>query len=147
MILLRQLFGRARSIERLNSALSGYGLAAEGFPDPIRLSIVRLAKEATGTPQRHEPKDAAATELNRAIEAAAGLFAYCYLGPADFADRCGTAAGKAMHARAKAALTAPKGLDAQVILLCLLSGYAHDDIDAEFGAETEDPPRPSSPAS
>ncbi|GAB5467940.1 MAG: hypothetical protein Kilf2KO_09700 [Rhodospirillales bacterium] len=134
-ILGKLFFGGTLSLEWLDQGLEACGLAPGGFPEPLRLTMVRLTKDAMDLPQRGEPKGPAAEPLIAALAQVARLFAYCYQGEEDFAERQGTAAATAEAARLAAALDAPEGLDARVVSLALLSGYAHPDIAARYEAE------------
>lgn len=127
-----RLFGRTRSLQQLNRGLSEAGLVAEGFDEPVRLTLVRLVKEAQGLPQRGEPSGEAAERLRRGLSEAALLFGYCYLGPKDFGERRDDAAEQ--ERRLALAIEAPEGLEARIVSLALLSGYAHESLAARFEA-------------
>ncbi len=137
-ILGKLFFGGSVSLEWLDQGLEAAGLTADGFPEPVRLAMVRLTKDALGLPQRGEPKGPAAQPLIEALHRCGHLFAYCYVGAEDFADRQGEDAAEAMEARLAAAGEAPEGLDARVISLALLSGFAHPEIAERYEAEVED---------
>lgn len=135
-MLINWLFGRTRSLERLNRALRETGLEPQGFPEALRLALLRLVKDAQGLPQRGEPAGPAEQALAQALEGAARLFALCYFGPRDYVERNEDLAQQ--EARLAVATEAPEGLDARIISLALLSGYAHDSIAARFEAVVEE---------
>jgi hypothetical protein len=142
-VVLLSLFGRARSLERVNSALRGAMLQPEGFQEAVRLALVRLAKDSLGLPQRGEPREAERGELDAALARAARLFAYCFLGSRDWQDRFTDAAEQErLLALAEAG---PEGLEGRVISLALLSGYAHESLSQRFetvavAEEGDEPP-------
>jgi hypothetical protein len=140
--MLLSLFGRARSLERVNSALRGATLQPEGFQEAVRLALVRLVKDSLGLPQRGEPREPERATLDEALARAARLFAYCFLGPRDWEERFTDAAEQErLLALAEAG---PEGLEGRVVSLALLSGYAHESLAARFEAVVEEggePPR------
>lgn len=125
-----RLFGRTRSLQQINRGFSEVGLVAEGFDEPVRLTLVRLVKEAQGLPQRGEPSGAAADRLQRGLSEAALLFGYCYLGPKDYGERRDD--GGEQERRLALAIEAPEGLEARIVSLALISGYAHESLAARF---------------
>ncbi len=137
-ILGKLFFGGSVSLEWLDQGLEAAGLSPSGFPEPLRLALVRLTKDAMGLPQRGEPKGAAAKPLIEALNRNGRLFAYCYQGHVGFQDREGSEQAESMQSRLQVAAEAPEGLDARVISLALLSGYAHPDIAALYEAEVEE---------
>lgn len=137
--MLLSLFGRSRSLERVNSALRGAMLQPEGFQEAARLAIVRLVKDSLGLPQLGEPREGQRAQLDETLARAARLFAYCYLGPADWNDRFTD--GAEMERLLSLAETGPEGVEGRVVSLALLSGYAHESLAARFETET-DPPSP-----
>jgi len=135
---LLSLFGRARSLERVNSALRGATLQPEGFQEAVRLALVRLVKDGLGLPQQGEPREPERRPLDEALARAGRLFAYCYLGPGDWNDRFTD--GEEQERLLALALEAPEGLEGRVVSLALLSGYAHESLAARFETELDDPP-------
>jgi hypothetical protein len=130
--LLLSLFGRARSLERVNSALRGAALQPEGFPEAVRLTLVRLVKDSLGVEQRGEPREAVRGSLDEALARATRLFAYCYLGRRDWDDRfTDTVEQERLLALAEAG---PEGIEGRVVSLALLSGYGHESLARRFEA-------------
>ncbi|MEO1190657.1 MAG: hypothetical protein AAFY02_02805 [Pseudomonadota bacterium] len=136
-ILGKLFFGGSLSLEWLDQGLESSGLAPGGFPEPLRLAMVRLTKDALDLPQRGEPKGLARQQLVEALSRSGRLFAYCYQGSRDFTDREGPEIAAEMEARLTNALDAPEGLDARIISLTLLSGYAHGEVAARFETEEQ----------
>ena len=136
--MLLSLFGRSRSLERVNTALRGAALQPEGFQEAVRLTLVRLAKGSLGLPQQGEPREAVRAPLDEALARAARLFAYCYLGARDWEERFTDAAEQErLLALAEAG---PEGLEGRVVSLALLSGYAHESLANRFETVTEEGP-------
>lgn len=129
---LTSLFGRGRSREALDLALAEAGLRPDTLPDAVRLTLVRLAKEALDLPQLGEPTVATAGGLKETLGEVARLFAYCHLGAEEFADRNTSAAATEAAGELAEAERRPAGLAAQVVLLSLHSRLAHETIAARF---------------
>lgn len=101
----------------------------------MRLTLVRLTKEAAGLPQRGEPAGGDWQRLEAALEADARLFAFCFLGPDDYAER--NADGADQAARLELAEVAPAGREARIVSLALLTGHAHATLAARFEASVQ----------
>ena len=136
-ILGKLFFGSSLSLEWLDRGLQAAGLSPGGFPEPLRLALVRLTKGALDLPQRGEPKGAAAEPLIAALYDSATLFAFCYQGTEGFADRSGEAMAKYFDERLSMAGDTPESLEARVVSLALLSGYAHPGIAARYELEED----------
>lgn len=93
---------------------------------------MRLTKEAAGLPQRGEPTGGDWQRLEAALEADARLFAFCFLGPGDYAERNDD--GVAQAARLDLAEAAPEGREARIVSLALLTGHAHETLAERFEA-------------
>jgi len=127
---LLSVFGRARSLERVNSALRSATLQPEGFQEAVRLALVRLVKDGLGLPQQGEPREPERAPLDEALARAGRLFAYCYLGPADWDDRFTDRPEQ--ERLLSLAEQGPEGLEGRVVSLALISGYAHESLAARF---------------
>lgn len=135
--MLLSLFGRTRSLERVNAALRGAMLQPEGFQEAVRLALVRLVKDSLGLPQRGEPREPERAALDESLARAARLFAYCYLGPPDWNDRFTD--GAEQERLLSLATEGPEGVEGRVVSLALLSGYAHESLAQRFEAVVPDP--------
>lgn len=136
MSLISALFGRAKSVERVNRAIRGAGLQPEGFQEAVRFAIVRLVKDRLGLPQRGEPREPERATLDESLDRAARLFAYCFLGRKDWEERFTDSEDQErLLALAEAA---PEGLEGSVVSLALLSGYAHETLAARFEAVVDE---------
>ena len=98
----------------------------------MRLTLVLLTKEACGLPQRGEPRGADEARLHEALEQDARLFAYCFLGPDDYGERCPD--GAAQETRLALAEAAPEGREARIVSLALLTQHAHASLADRFEA-------------
>jgi len=98
----------------------------------VRLTLVLLTKEACGLPQRGEPRGPDEARLHEALEQDARLFAFCFLGPDDYGERCGDAS--AQLARLDQAEAWPEGREARVVSLALLTQHAHSSLAERFEA-------------
>jgi hypothetical protein len=93
---------------------------------------VLLTKEVCGLPQRGEPRGAEEARLHEALEQDARLFAFCFLGPDDYGERC--ADGAVQAARLDLAAAAPEGREARIVSLALLTQHAHASLAERFEA-------------
>jgi hypothetical protein len=110
------LFGRAPELERLDLALRTAGLHPRSVSDAVKLTTVKLLKEARSFA---DP---------RAHTAAAELLAYCILGPQAFTVANGAAQTKAVEARLVAAFETDYRMDARLVLLTMHAGLIHPTV-------------------
>ena len=124
MLGLFGIFGRSTELRRLDEALRGAGLHPRRVPEAVKLTTLKLLKEARG-----EDPDP------RAVAAAAELLGYCMLGPRGFAEANGPGPTAAAEARLEAALAAGDSLDARLILLALYAGVIHPAVVERYDLE------------
>ena len=125
MLGLFGIFGRSRELRRLDEALRGVGLHPRGMPEAVKLTTLKLLKEAHGTSP--DP---------RAVAAAAELLGYCMLGPQRFTEANGPGLTAAVEARLGAALAAGGSLDARLVLLALYAGVIQPAVVERYDLET-----------
>ena len=118
MLGLFGLFGRGAELERLDLALRAAGLHPRAVPDAVKLTTVKLLKEAGG----------GSAPDQRSCGAAAVLLAYCILGPQAFTAANGGAQTEAMEMRVAAASETGHGLDASLVLLTMHAGLIHPNV-------------------
>jgi len=118
MLGLFGLFGRAAELERLDLALRAVGLHPRAVPDAVKLTTVKLLKEAGG----------GSAPDQRACAAAAALLAYCVLGPQTFTADNGAVQAEAAEMRLAAACDAGHGVDARLVLLTMHAGLIHPTV-------------------
>ena len=118
MLGLFGLFGRGAELERLDLALRAAGLHPRAVPDAVKLTTVKLLKEAGG----------GSAPDQRSCGAAAVLLAYCILGPQAFAAANGGAQTEAMDMRLAAACETGHGVDASLVLLTMHAGLIHPNV-------------------
>lgn len=124
---LFNLFGRAPELKALDHALREAGLHPQTVPEAVKLTTVRLLKEA----------NAEATLSDAAYGEAAQLLGYCMLGRDQFiASNSVRAAGCAEH-RLGRAIAAGDSLDAKLVLLAFHSGVIVSEIADRFDVETD----------
>ncbi|MBX6323293.1 MAG: hypothetical protein IRY94_15825 [Rhodospirillaceae bacterium] len=116
------LFPRSREIKELDHALRAAGLHPALVPEAVKITTVKLLREAGG---------AAAAARARA----AALLAYCRLGAEAFAEANGAHAVAAVEARIAAAVEAGDSLDARLVLLTLHARIIEPGVVARFGLE------------
>ncbi len=108
-----------------------------GIPEAVRLTLVRLTKDALGLPQRGEPRGPDEGQLQQALGEAARLFAFCFLGPDDYEQRNQDAMEQ--ERRLALAEAAPEGREARIVSLALLSNHAHASLAERFETVVESP--------
>ena len=95
MLGLFGIFGRSTELRRLDEALRGVGLHPRRVPEAVKLTTLKLLKEAHG-----------ASPDPRAVAAAAALLGYCLPGPRGFTAANGPGPTAAVEVRLEAALAA-----------------------------------------
>ena len=118
MLGLFGLFGRGAELERLDLALRAAGLHPRAVPDAVKLTTVKLLKEASG----------GSAPDQRSCGAAAVLLAYCILGPEAFTAANGEAQTEAVEMRLAAACETGHGVDASLVLLTMHAGLIHPKV-------------------
>lgn len=127
MLGLFNLFGRSNDLRALDQALREAGVHPRTVPEAVKLTTVRLLKEAPEA-GAHIP-DAACTD-------AAQMLGYCMLGREQFiASNSMQEAGGIEH-RIEAAIAVGTNLDARLILLALHSGVIAAEVADRFDVET-----------
>lgn len=128
MLGLFNLFGRSDALKALDQALREAGVHPRTVPEAVKLTAVRLLKEAQGGSER--VPDAAYAE-------AAQLLAYCILGPDQFVASNSLGEAESVEHRLETAIALGTGLDARLILLALHSGLIVAEIADRFDVETD----------
>ncbi len=124
MLGLFGMFGRSHELQRLDQALRDGGLHPRLVPEAVKLTTLKLIKEAVG-----------ANPGPRPYAAAAELLGYCVLGAQSFTERNGPSLTEAVEARLAAALEDGDSLDARVVLLTLHAGVVQPDVVKRYGLE------------
>ena len=112
------LFGRAAELERLDLALRAVGLHPRAVSDAVKLTTIKVLKEARGGSVPDQP----------ACVAAAELLGYCVLGPVAFTAANGAARTEAVEARLVAAFETDGRVDARLVLLSMHAGLIHPTV-------------------
>ncbi len=124
MLRLFDFLGRSTAIRALDDALRAAGLHPLLVPEPVKLTVIQLAR-----------KHAAAGAQAAAFADAAHLLAYCIFGHEQFAESHGALAADHAEHRLEAALEDGDTLDAKLILLAfhaeLLSPEIADRIELD----------------
>ena len=124
MLGLFGMFGRSLELQSLDQALRDGGLHPRLVPDAVKLTTVKLLKEAGG-----------ANPGPRLYAAAAELLGYCILGARGYTDSNGPSLTESVEARLTAALEAGDSLDARVILLALHAGVIQPSVVERYELE------------
>ncbi len=124
MLGLFGIFGRSPELQRLDQALRGGGLHPRLVPEAVKLTTLKLLKEAGG-----------ANPGPRPYAAAAELLGYCVLGAQGFTEFNGPSLTDAVETRLAAALEAGNSLDARVVLLTLHAGVIQPSVVERYGLE------------
>jgi hypothetical protein len=121
------IFGRAPELERLDLALRAAGVHPRAVPDAVKLTTVKLLKEARG---------GSVPDQSRCADAAA-LLGYCILGAQAFGLANGTVQAEAADMRLAAACESGSGLDARLVLLTMHAGLIHPTVVERYQLKME----------
>ena len=123
---LFQLFGRSPDLKALDRALREAGLHPRTVPEAVKITAVRLLKEASvGAPLPEA-----------AFDDAAELLGYCVLGHDQFVASNSIRAAESTEDRLEAAIAAGDSLDAKLVLLALHSGVIVSEVADRFEVQT-----------
>lgn len=117
------LFGRSREMQRLDHMLRDAGLHPRLAPEAVKLTALKLLKEAGLAGDRE------------AEAKAARLIAYCMLGDEHYAEANGAGPARDAERRLEDALRAGDSLDAHLVLLTLHAGVIEADLVERHGLE------------
>ncbi len=115
--------GRAKEVYRLDGAMRAFGLEPKGVPDSVKLTVLRLLKDAEG---------GAIADIDVSCERVAPVLAYCVLGRDDFDEVNGSEATAAAEARLRHAIDSGESLDARVAMLTLLANVVEPGVVERF---------------
>lgn len=120
-------FGRSDDLRALDEALRAADLHPALVPEGVKLTIVNLMKD-------HWPDEPPAEAYPHVAE----LFAYCVAGPGPFDRANGRDRRLEIERRLEAALDAPDGFDAGIVLLALHARLISAEVVDRFDLESED---------
>ncbi len=120
------IFGRSHELQRLDQAVRAVGLHPHLVPEAVKLTTLKLLKEA----------DNGVTPASRAYDAAAEMLGLCMLGPQGFTEANDLRLTEATEARLEAALEAGDSLDARLVLLALHAGVIQAQVVERYRLET-----------
>lgn len=120
--------GRSKEVHRLNDALRALGLPPKLVPDSVKLTTIKLLKEAGGgTP----------ADIDAGCERVAPMLAYCVLGREEFTATNGAVATSAIEARLRHAIESGESLDAQLAMLTLLAQVIRPEVVERFDLQMD----------
>ncbi len=119
------MFGHSRELQHLDQAVRAVGLHPRLVPEAVKLTILKLLKEA----------DSGASPALRAYGAAAEMLGFCMLGPQGFTEANDLPLTEAPEARLEAALEAGDSLDARLVLLALHAGVIQAQVVERYQLE------------
>jgi hypothetical protein len=120
-------FGRSSDLRQLDAAFRAVDVHPRMVPEAIKLTMVRLLKDAHG--------DEPPTDVYRR---AAELVGYCMIGANAFAGANDEALADAVEKRIEAALEFTTGLDAKLVLLTLHAKVIQPSVVETFGLASDD---------
>ena len=120
--------GRAKEVYRLDGALRSVGLEPKGVPNSVKLTTLRLLKDAEG---------GTIADIDASCERAAPMLAYCVLGREDFDKANGPEATSAVEARLHHAIDNGESLDARIAMLTLLAKVAEPGVVERFDLDVD----------
>lgn len=116
--------GRPKEVHRLDDAMRAVGVTPKRVPDSVKLTVLRLLKDAEG---------GAMADVDASCARAAPMLAYCVLGREDFRDANGPEAASAIEARLHHAIESGESLDARLAMLTLVAGVTEPEVIERFG--------------
>ena len=119
---------RPKEVYRLDGAVRGQGLAPKDLPDSVKLTLVRLLKDAEG---------GVIADIEASCERAAPLLAYCVLGRDEFRKANGLTATLAVETRLHHAIENGASLDARIAMLTLLAKVTEPAVIERFGLRVD----------
>ncbi len=119
------IFGRSHELQRLDQAVRAVGLHPHLVPEAVKLTTLKLLKEA----------DNGVTPAPRAYDAAAEMLGLCMLGAQGFTEANDLRLTEATEARLEAALEAGDSLDARLVLLALHAGVIQAQVVERYRLE------------
>jgi len=123
MLGLFGMIGRSKELQLLDQALRDVSLHPRFVPEAIKLTTMKLLKEAGVEP--------------RPYDATAAILGYCIMGVDGFTQSNDPALTETVEARLLAALEAGDGLDASIVLLTLHAGVIQQSVIERFGLEVD----------
>ena len=115
--------GRAKEVYRLDGAVRALGLEPKGIPDSVKLTVLRLLKDAEG---------GAIADIDASCERIAPVLAYCVLGCDGFDRANGSDATAAVETRLHHAIENGESLDARIAMLTLLANVIEQNVIERF---------------
>lgn len=115
-------FGRSEDLRSLDQALRAADLHPALVPEGVKLALVNLMKD-------HDP---AGDPPAHAYPFVASFFAFCLIGPENFAGANGEEAAMREMARLETALEEDEGIDAGLVLLAIHSGLINPALREEY---------------
>lgn len=116
--------GRSKEVHRLDDALRAVGVTPKRVPDSVKLTVLKLSKEAEG---------GALADVDASCARAAPMLAYCVLGREEFDKANGPDATAAIEARLHQAIESGESLDAQFAMVTLVAQVALPEVIERFG--------------
>ena len=125
MLGLFVIFGRSQDLRRLDKALLGVGLHPRLVPEAVKLTTLKLLREAGVVADR------------ASYQFAAELLGYCMLGAQGFLEQNGSSLKETVEDRLKGALEAGDNLDARIVLLTLHAGVIQPSVVERYGFQSD----------
>ncbi len=123
---------RSRYLQILEDHLRAAGVHPLLIPEEVKMTVVKFIKAGPGLDSGGQPNEPALAE-------AARLLAYCFAGAEEYVESNGPGSEAPEERKLAMALEAGDGLEAQIVLLALASGVAHESIAERFDFESEGP--------
>lgn len=115
--------GRSKEVHRLDDAMRAVGLVPKLMPDSVKLTVLKLLKEAEG---------GVLADVDASCARAAPMLAYCVLGSEEFSEANGPDATSAIEARLHHAIEIGESLDARIAMLTLLAKVTQPEVIERF---------------
>ncbi|MFD2205017.1 hypothetical protein [Kiloniella antarctica] len=120
-------FGRKKEIHMIDDGLRDSGAYSSSISDAVKLALYGLAKDR-GLLQNN---------AEQVLHDLACFLTYCFLGTEDFEDANGADLSKDMLRRLEMTKVFDESVDADIVLLALHSGIAHETTAGRFSVEED----------
>lgn len=120
-------FGRKKEIHMIDDGLRRSGAYSSSIPDAVKLALYGLAKD----------RGLLQNSAEETLHDLACFLTYCFLGTEDFEGANGTELNAEMLRRLEMTKVFDEGVDADIVLLALHAGIAHETTAGRFSIDAD----------
>ena len=120
-------FGRKKEIHMIDDGLRHSGAYSSSIPDAVKLALYGLAKD----------RELLQNNAEQVLHDLACFLTYCFLGAEDFEEANGADLSSDMLRRLEMTKVFDESVDADIVLLTLHAGIAHETTAGRFSIEED----------